>query len=222
IDYEETFSPVAMLKSIMILLALAAHMDYEIWQMDGKTALLNGNLDEDIYMQQPEGFIAKGQEHLVCKLKRSIYRLKQASRSWNIRFDEVVQSYGFTQFLDEHCVYKKSDGNVVVFLLLATCLLMFACASRQSPVAHSQRASSTRATLLVRPGFLAPHIHVVKTHDASLRAPRTPATHAHDLPASSRRSTLASCCPQHARLCPAPNDRARRASAAAPTPRPAC
>ncbi|CAA0820091.1 cysteine-rich RLK (RECEPTOR-like protein kinase) 8, partial [Striga hermonthica] len=57
-----------------------------------------------------------GQEHLVCKLKRSIYGLKQASRSWNIRFDEVVQSYGFTQCPDEHCVYKKSDGNVVVFL----------------------------------------------------------------------------------------------------------
>ncbi|CAA0835685.1 cysteine-rich RLK (RECEPTOR-like protein kinase) 8, partial [Striga hermonthica] len=79
IDYEETFSPVAMLKSIKILLAVAAHMDYEIWQMDVKTAFLNGNFDEDIYMQQPEGFITKGQEHLVCKLKRSIYRLKQAS-----------------------------------------------------------------------------------------------------------------------------------------------
>ncbi|CAA0830762.1 cysteine-rich RLK (RECEPTOR-like protein kinase) 8, partial [Striga hermonthica] len=69
IDYEETFSPVAMLKSIRILLAVAAHMDYKIWKMDVKTAFLNGNLDEDIYMQQPEGFIAKGQEHLVCKLK---------------------------------------------------------------------------------------------------------------------------------------------------------
>ncbi|CAA0811306.1 cysteine-rich RLK (RECEPTOR-like protein kinase) 8, partial [Striga hermonthica] len=69
IDYEETFSPVAMLKSIRILLVVVAHMDYDIWQMDVKTVFLNGNLDEDIYMQQPEGFIAKGQEHLVCKLK---------------------------------------------------------------------------------------------------------------------------------------------------------
>lgn len=118
IDYEETFSPVAMLKSIRILLSIAAHFDYEIWQMDVKTAFLNGSLEENIYMKQPEGFIAKGQEHLVCKLKRSIYGLKQASRSWNIRFDEVIQSYGFDQCPDESCVYKKCDGNVVVFLVL--------------------------------------------------------------------------------------------------------
>ena len=81
IDYEETFSPVAMLKSIRILLSIAAHYDYEIWQMDVKTTFLNGNLDEEIYMMQSEGFIAKNQEHMVCKLKRSIFGLKQASRS---------------------------------------------------------------------------------------------------------------------------------------------
>ena len=81
IDYEETFSPVAMLKSIRILLSIAAYYDYEIWQMNVKTAFLNGNLEEEIYMMQPEGFIAKNQEHMVCKLKRSIYGLKQASRS---------------------------------------------------------------------------------------------------------------------------------------------
>ena len=68
IDYEETFSPVAMLKSIRILLVVAASLDYEIWQMDVKTAFLNGSLEEDIYMQQPEGFIARGQEHMACKL----------------------------------------------------------------------------------------------------------------------------------------------------------
>ena len=57
-----------MIKSIRILLAIAAHMDYEIWQMDVKTAFLNGRLDETIYMVQPEGFIAKGQKKKVCKL----------------------------------------------------------------------------------------------------------------------------------------------------------
>ena len=60
IDYEETFSSVAMLKSIRILLAVAASLDYEIWQMNVKITFLNGSLEEDIYMQQPEGFIAKG------------------------------------------------------------------------------------------------------------------------------------------------------------------
>ena len=81
IDYEETFSLVAMLKSIRILLSIAAHLDYEIWQMDVKTAFLNGHLEEDIYMMQPDDFVAKNQEQRVCKLQKSIYGLKQASRS---------------------------------------------------------------------------------------------------------------------------------------------
>ena len=67
-DYEETFSPVAMIKSIRILLSIVAHMDYEIWQMNVKTTFLNGSLEETIYIVQPEGFIAKGQEKKVYKL----------------------------------------------------------------------------------------------------------------------------------------------------------
>ena len=70
IDYEETFLLVAMLKSIRILLSIATHYDYEIWQMDVKTAFLNSNLEGEIYMMQLEAFIAKNQEHMVCKLKR--------------------------------------------------------------------------------------------------------------------------------------------------------
>ena len=67
-DYEETFSPVAIIKSIRILLSIVAHMDYEIWQMDVKTAFLNESLEGTIYMVQPKGFVAKGQEKKVCKL----------------------------------------------------------------------------------------------------------------------------------------------------------
>ena len=118
VDYEETFSPVAMLKSIRILLSIAASLDYEIWQMDVKTAFLNGHLDECIYMVQPEGFVAKGHEQKVCKLLRSIYGLKQASRSWNLRFDETIKTYGFEQNVDEPCVYKLIDNHKVVFLVL--------------------------------------------------------------------------------------------------------
>ncbi|KAK0587894.1 hypothetical protein LWI29_030815 [Acer saccharum] len=80
-----------MLKSIRIFLSIAASLDLEIWQMDVKTAFLNGSLDESIYMMQPEGFIEKGQMEKVCKLQKSIYGLKQASRSWNIRFDQAVK-----------------------------------------------------------------------------------------------------------------------------------
>ena len=118
VDYEETFSPVAMLKSIRILLSIAACLNYEIWQMDVKTAFLNGYLEESIYMMQPEGFVAKGQEQKVCKLLRSIYGLKQASRSWNLRFDETIKTYGFEQNVDEPCVYKYIKEKKVVFLVL--------------------------------------------------------------------------------------------------------
>ena len=76
VDYEETFSPMEMLKSIRILLSIVASLDYEIWQMDIKTAFLSNNLDEEIYMSQPEGFIKQGQEHKFCRLLKSIYGLK--------------------------------------------------------------------------------------------------------------------------------------------------
>ena len=107
-----------MLKSIKILLSIVAHYDYEIWLMDVKTAFLNGNLEEEIYMMQLEGFIAKNQKHMVCKLKISIYGLKQASKSWNIKFDQAIKSFGFEQNLDEPCVYKKHRDKVVMFLVL--------------------------------------------------------------------------------------------------------
>ncbi|GJX19013.1 retrotransposon protein, putative, ty1-copia subclass [Tanacetum coccineum] len=81
VDYEETFSPIADIRAIRILIAIAAFYDYEIWQMDVKTAFLNGYLDEDIYMVQPKGFVDPNHPKKVCKLQRSIYDLKQASRS---------------------------------------------------------------------------------------------------------------------------------------------
>ena len=84
IDYEETFSLVAMLESLRILLSIIVCLDYEIWQIAIKTAFLNGNLEEGIYMQQLEGFIASRKGNLVYKLHKSIYGLKQASRGWNI------------------------------------------------------------------------------------------------------------------------------------------
>ncbi|GKB57391.1 retrotransposon protein, putative, ty1-copia subclass, partial [Tanacetum coccineum] len=81
VDYEEKFSLVAVIRVIKILIAIAASCDYEIWQMDVKTAFLNGYLDEDIYMVQPKGFFDPKHPRKVCKLQRSIYGLKQASKS---------------------------------------------------------------------------------------------------------------------------------------------
>ncbi|GJT75471.1 putative RNA-directed DNA polymerase [Tanacetum coccineum] len=118
VDYEETFSPVANIRAIRILISIAAYYDYEIWQMDVKTTFLNGYLDEDIYMVQPKGFVDPNHPRKVCKLKRSIYGLKQASRSWNKRFDEEIKRFGLAQNLDEPCVYQKASGSNVIFLIL--------------------------------------------------------------------------------------------------------
>ena len=117
VDFDETFSPVAMHKSIRILLAIAAYYDYEIWQMDVKIAFLNDDLVEDVYMTQLEGFESID-SHKICKLQRSIYGLKQASRSWNIRFDETIKEFEFIKNEDDPCVYKKVNESAIVFLML--------------------------------------------------------------------------------------------------------
>src|SRR6266498_5970259 len=118
VDYNETFSPVAKLKSVRIMLAIAAFYDYEIWQMDVKTAFLNGFLKEELYMMQPEGFVDPKNADKVCKLQCSIYGLVQASRSWNIRFDEMIKAFGFIQTYGEPCIFKKVSGSSVAFLIL--------------------------------------------------------------------------------------------------------
>src|SRR3954462_11681239 len=107
-----------MLKSVRIILAIAAYFDYEIWQMDVKTTFLKGNLEEDVYMIHPEGFVDPENASKVCKLQKSIYGLKQASRSWNIRFKEVVKSFGFIENEKEPCVFKMFSGSSIVFIIL--------------------------------------------------------------------------------------------------------
>ncbi|GJY47056.1 retrotransposon protein, putative, ty1-copia subclass [Tanacetum coccineum] len=118
IDYEEIFSPVADIRAIRILIAIAAFYDYEIWQIDVKTPFLNGYLSEEVYMEQPKGFVNPKYPNRVCKLKHSIYELKQASRQWNKCFDDEIKKFGFTQNRDEPCVYLKASGSNVTFLIL--------------------------------------------------------------------------------------------------------
>ena len=115
VDYEETFSLVVRFASVRLILAIIANLNLELYQMDVKTAFLNGELDEEIYMDQPIGFMTKVQEHKVCKLKRSIYGLKQSSRQWYLRFHRVVLSNGFTMIKEDHCVYVNDPREVSLF-----------------------------------------------------------------------------------------------------------
>ena len=89
-----------------------------IHQMDVKTAFLNGDLEEEIYMDQPEGFIAKGQEHKVCKLVKSLYGLKQAPKQWNQKFNKVVAHFGFIAHEHDKCIFSRKLENDYVILCL--------------------------------------------------------------------------------------------------------
>ncbi|GJT23247.1 zinc finger, CCHC-type containing protein [Tanacetum coccineum] len=95
IDYFDTYAPVARISTIRLLIALAATYNLVIHQMDVKTTFLNGDLEEEVYMKQPEGFIMPGNKHKVCKLNKSLYGLKQAPKQWHQKFDEVALSSGF-------------------------------------------------------------------------------------------------------------------------------
>ena len=85
-------------------MAIAAYFGYKIWQIDIETTFLNGNLNGDVYMMQPEGFLDPKDDGKVCKLQRSLYGVKQVSRSWNQHFNEVVKEFGFIKNDEEACV----------------------------------------------------------------------------------------------------------------------
>ena len=111
IDYLDTYSPVVKHYSIRLVLGIAAAMDLEMIQLDIKTAFLNGVLEEEIYMQQPEGFVLPGREAEVCRLLKCLYGLKQASRCWHTTFDEFIRTFGFTRSTSDPCVYFRTGPN---------------------------------------------------------------------------------------------------------------
>jgi hypothetical protein len=117
-DFFDTYSPVARLTTIRVLLSLAASHGLLVHQMDVKTAFLNGELDEEIYMEQPDGFVLQGQERKVCKLKKSLYGLKQAPKQWHEKFERTLTSVGFVVNEADKCVYYRHGGGEGVVLCL--------------------------------------------------------------------------------------------------------
>ena len=118
LDYDETFSPVAKYTSIRSLLAIANQLDLEVHQMDVSTAFLNGELEEEIYMKQPEGYVKEDEEELVCKLNKSIYGLKQSSRCWYNTIDQFLKNFGYVQSSSDPCLYIKREGDDIMLLAL--------------------------------------------------------------------------------------------------------
>lgn len=119
VDYTETFSPVVRYSTIRILLAMAAQQDMEVEHMDVKTAFLNGNLQETVFMEQPECFQEKGKESQVCLLKKAVYGLKQAAKSWYEKINHVLTGkLKFRKLLSEPCVFVYNAGEELIIIAL--------------------------------------------------------------------------------------------------------
>jgi hypothetical protein len=117
-DFFDTYSPVARLTTIRVLLSLAASHGLLVHQMDVKMAFLNGELDEEIYMDQLDGFVVDGQEGKVCKLLKSLYGLKQAPKQWHEKFERTLTVVGFVVNEADKCVYYRHGGGEGVILCL--------------------------------------------------------------------------------------------------------
>ena len=117
-DYLEILSPVVKMSTIKLVLGMVAAENLHLEQLDVKTTFLFGDLEEDIYMIQPEGFILQGQENLFCKLRKSLYGLKQAPRQWFKKFDSFMHRIGFERCEADHCCYVKFFDNSYNILLL--------------------------------------------------------------------------------------------------------
>jgi hypothetical protein len=126
VDFDEVFSLVVKLLTLCFLLGVVALENLELLQIDVKMAFLHGDLDEEIYMEQPQGFASPGREHLVCRLRKSLYELKQATRQWYRKFDDFVQSIGFLRSDEDHCFYSKDapDGSPVFLILYVDDMLL--------------------------------------------------------------------------------------------------
>ena len=103
VDYQETFAPVAKLNTIRVLLSLASNLDWPLQQLDVKNAFLNGDLHEEVYMDSPPGF--ESEKNLVCKLRKSLYGLKQSPREWFDKFTQAVKRKGFMQAQSDHTLF---------------------------------------------------------------------------------------------------------------------
>ena len=135
VDYNEVFAPVTRANSIRVILSIANAMSMEIHQMDVKTAFLNGNLDEEIYMKQPKGYVDTKNPDYVCKLQKSLYGLKQAARCWNSVIDQSFKDSGYVQNKADPCVYVKnitrSNKKSIMIIAIHVDDLILACNDAQ-------------------------------------------------------------------------------------------
>jgi len=142
VDYDETFSPVVRFESVRSIFAIAAQHDLTIHHMDFTSAFLNGELKEDLYVSQPEGFIVPGQEQMVCRLHKSLYGLKQSPKCWNSSLDSFLLDLGYNKLDGDSCIYMRDDVDGVNIIAVYVDDLLI-CAKSDS-INSIKRAISSR------------------------------------------------------------------------------
>lgn len=119
LDYSDTFSPVAKMASVRLFLSMAAMRHWPLYQLDIKNAFLHGDLEEEVYLEQPPGFVAQREcRGYVCRLHKALYGLKQSPRAWFGRFSNVVQQYGMIRSEADHSVFYKRSSNKYIYLVV--------------------------------------------------------------------------------------------------------
>ncbi|KAH9671981.1 hypothetical protein KPL70_017541 [Citrus sinensis] len=154
IDYDEVFAPVARLETIRFIISLAAQNKWKIFQMNVKSAFLNGFLEEEVYIEQPLGYVVIGHEDKVLRLKKALYELKQAPRARNSRIDKYFQEKGFTKCPYEHALYvKEKDGDILIVCLYVDDLI-FTGSEDIDPTFFKSFVGSLRYLTCTRPDIL--------------------------------------------------------------------
>ena len=118
IDYQEAFAPVAKINTIRVLLSLAADLNWPLQKLDVKNAFLNGELEEEVYMDLPPGFDLKQKNGKFCRLKKSLYGLKQSPQAWFDCFTQAIQQHGYKQAQTDHTLFHKTVGKKISILIV--------------------------------------------------------------------------------------------------------
>lgn len=129
INYDETFAPVVRFESVRALLSISVDKDMKLHQMDVSCAFLNGELEEEIYICQPPGFVVEGKENLYCKLHKSLYGLKQSPRCWNKSIDTFLKHLNFVQSDNDSCIYIRDRVNNFCVIAVYVDDLIIGCKS---------------------------------------------------------------------------------------------
>jgi len=125
IDYEETYNPVAKMTTVRAIIVMAASKGWSLHQMDVKNVFLHGDLREEVYMEQPLGYVDQTHPNLVCRLKKALYGLKQAPRAWSDKIGEYLVTNGFqTSNADFSLYVKKTDHGIVIIVIYVDDLII--------------------------------------------------------------------------------------------------